>query len=354
MPNENDFSPAEPVSPTEPTVPNLPPTPVVSPTDVTEANVPVPTWSPPWQTFQRRRTYPIGRNFLLIALAIILIAGGLGFTIFATTTQYQALLHSQATTFARQTNVTTLTRATATANVFATANAKIYATATAQTGVTATSITQSTDATATATTLESIFTQATSSTPALTDPLSDNTGNNSWDETSGTVDGSCVFTGGDYHATEARLGYIQPCFAESTNFSNFAYQVQMIFDKGNQAGIIFRATGSKDTFYFFHIGIDDSYALDLYKSAKQATALSHGFSSAITPGLTQANQIAVIAMKGQLLLYANQQYITSITDNTLTSGTIGVAVQDSTNPTEVEFSNAQVWNVSTLSLTATP
>ena len=208
-------------------------------------------------------------TFLLIALAIILIGGGLGFTIFATTTQYQALLHSQATTFARQTNVTTLTHATATANAFATANAKIYATATAQTGVTATSITQSTDATATATTLESIFTQATSGTPALTDPLSDNTGNNNWDETSGTVDGSCVFIGGDYHVAEARQGYLQPCIAESTNFSNFAYQVQMIFDKGNQAGIIFRATGSKGTFYFFHIGIDGSYALDLYKSANQ-------------------------------------------------------------------------------------
>ena len=346
MPDENDFSPLEHVSPTDPTVPNLPP--VVSPTDVTEANVPVTSWAPPPQTFLRHETAPVSRTILLTALAIILIGGGLGFTIFATTTQYQASLHRQATTIARQTNVTTLTRATATANAFSTANAKIYATATTQAGVTATVITRSTDATATATTLGSIFTQATSGTPALTDPLSDNTGNNNWDETSGTVDGSCVFTGGDYHVTEARQGYLQPCIAESTNFSNFAYQVQMIFDKGSQAGIIFRATGSKGTFYFFHIGIDGSFALDLYKSANQPIALSSGFSSAITTGLTQANQLAVIAVKGHLLLYANQQYITSITDNTLTSGAIGVAVQDAANPTEVEFSNVQVWNVPTL------
>ncbi|MEO8956641.1 MAG: hypothetical protein ABI396_05685 [Ktedonobacteraceae bacterium] len=352
MSDENDFSPPERVSPTDPTVPNLPP--AVSPTDVTEANVPVPIWSPPQQTFRRHRTFPISRTILLAALAILLIGGGLGFTIFATTTQYRASLHRQATTVAHQTNVTTLTHATATANAFSTANAKIYATATAQVGVTATVITQSTDASATATTLGSIFTQATSGTPTLTDPLSDNTGNNNWDETSGTVDGSCVFTGGDYHVTEARQGYLQPCIAESTNFSNFAYQVQMIFDKGDQAGIIFRATGSKGAFYFFRIGIDGSYALDLYKSANQTTTLSNGFSSAITTGLTQANQLAVIAVKGQLLLYANQQYITSIVDNTLTSGTIGVAVQDAANPTEVEFSNVQVWNVSTLSLTPTP
>jgi len=351
MPDENDFSPPEHVSPTDPTVPNLPP--AVSPTDVTEANVPVPISSPPQQKFRRRRTFPISRTILLVALAIILIGGGLGFTIFATTTQYQASLHRQATTFARQTNVTTLTHATSTANAFSTANAKIYATATAQTGVTATLTAQSNDTTATATALGNIFTQATSGTPALTDPLSDNTANNNWDETSGTVDGSCVFTGGNYHVTEARQGYLQPCIAESTNFSNFAYQIQMIFDKGNQAGIIFRATGSKDTFYFFRIGIDGSYALDLYKSAKPTTALSNGFSSAITTGLTQANQIAVIAVKGQLILYANQQYITSITDGSLTSGEIGVAVRDATNPTKVEFSNAQVWNVSNLSLTPT-
>ncbi len=348
MPNESDFSPPEPVSPTDPTVPNLPSPPAVSPAAVTEANMPVPTLSPQQQTVRQHSTYPISRNFVLLALAIILILGGLGFTIFATTTQYQASLHRQATTLARQTNVTTLTQATATANTFATANTQIYATATAQEGVTATLTAQGNSLDATATTLQRTFTQATSGTPAFNDPLSDNTTHNSWDETSGTIDGSCVFIGGNYHVTEARLGYLQPCFAESTNFSNFAYQVQLIFDKGNQAGIIFRASVPKDTFYFFHIGIDGSYALDLYKNSQQAITLSNGFSSAITPGLTQANQIAVIAVKGQIALYANQQYITSITDKTFTSGTIGVAVQDGENPTEVEFSNAQLWNVSHL------
>jgi hypothetical protein len=289
-------------------------------------------------------------------MTIILLLAGLALLLIVSSTfLYPMVLNNyfispKATATSVHATITSLARSAMTATAFA----RSAVTATAQAGVTATVITQSSDATATATTLGSIFTQATSGTPALTDPLSDNTGNNNWDETSGTVDGSCVFTGGDYHATEARLGYIQPCFAESTNFSNFAFQVQLIFDKGNQAGIIFRATASKDTFYFFHIGIDGSYALDLYKSAKQATALSNGFSSAITPGLTQANQIAVIAVKGQLLLYANQQYITSITESTLTSGAIGVAVQDAANPIEVEFSNAQVWNVSHLSVTATP
>ena len=357
MSDENEFSSPEHVSPTDPTVPNIPS--AGSPTDPTVPNLPppAPVWPPPRQVFQRRETFPRGRAVTLMVLALILIGGGLGFILLATTNQYQSSLRSQATAFVHQTQQARLAataRSASTANVFSTANANIYDTATAQAGVTATLTAQTDDATATATTLGSVFTQATGGTAALNDPLSDNTGNNNWDETKKTVDGQCVFTSGGYHVIEARLGYLQPCIAESTNYSNFAYQVQMLTDKGNQGGILFRATSSKGSFYFFHIGIDGSYALDLYNSATQAVTLVQGFSPAITIGLAQSNQIAVIAVKGLLYLYVNQQYVTGVEDSTLGSGSIGVAALDSRNPTTVEFSNAQVWNVSNLSFTPTP
>lgn len=291
---------------------------------------------------------------MLMVLALVLIGGGLGFILLAATNQYQSSLRNQATTVARQAHITAATRSAGTANAFSTKDANIYDTATAQMGVTATLTAQSDDATATATTLGNVYTQATSGTAVLNDPLSDNTGNNKWDETSNTVAGQCVFTGSSYHVIEARLGYLQPCIAEATNYSNFVYQVQMLTDKGNQGGILFRATGSNGSFYFFRIGIDGSYALDLYKSATQGVTLVQGFSPAITIGLAQSNQIAVIAVKGLLYLYVNQQYVTSVADSTLTSGSIGVAALDNRNPTTVEFSNAEVWNVTNLSFTPTP
>lgn len=359
MSDENQFVPPERVSPTEPTVPNLPPP--VSPTDATvpDMPIPVPDWPPPQQSYRRHSTFPASTTILLIVLAVILIGGGLGFIIFAATVQYKSTLHSQATAFVhqRQAVITTAqVQAEGTANAFSTADANIYNTATAQAGVTATLTAQTDNATATATTLGNIFTTITSSTTALNDSLSDNTGNNGWDETSASasVDGQCVFTNSAYHVIEARLGYLQPCLAESTNFSNFAYQVQMIVDKGNQGGILFRATGSKGSFYFFRIGIDGSYALDLYKSATQATTLRQGFSAAITTGLTQSNQIAVIAIKGSFYLYINQQFVVALADSTLTSGAIGVAAVDTQASTEIEFSSAQVWNVSSLAYTPTP
>jgi hypothetical protein len=321
----------------------------VSPSDPTVPDLPVPPARPPTQpNFHRRETFPAWATILLILLAIALIGGGLGLIFYTTTVQYRASLQAQATGLANSTvqaRDTARAQEQATANALSTANAKIFATATTQTGVTATATALVENATATATALGVVFTQATSGTAVLNDPLSDNSGNHNWDETHGTVDGQCVFTGAAYHAKAARQGFFQPCFAESSNFTNFVYQVSMIIDKGNQAGIVFRANSTSKALYLFYIRIDGRYSLDLYKSGSQATTLHNGFSPAIMTGAKQTNQLVILAYKSILYLYVNQQFIFSLTNSTLSSGMIGVAALDLKNPTEAEFSNAQVWNI---------
>lgn len=350
MSDKNQFPEPERISPTDVTMPNPP-----SPISYTARTVPASSPGP--EAFRRRETISPGATVLLIVLAIVLIGGGLGFILYAATNQYQATLHSEATTTA---NLTAQARAVtqlhneATANAFAAANNNIYATATTQVGATATLTAQAGNATATATTLANIFAQATSGTSALNDPLSDNAGNHQWDQTSGRVNGMCVFTGGSYHALEAQQGFFQPCLAQTTNFSDFAYQVQMTIDTGTQDGIIFRANSITGSFYLFRIGIDSTYALDLYHNSKLALTLSSGYSAAIATGLKQSNEIAVIAYKSTLYLYANQQFITSVSDSSLNSGKIGVAAIDYSNPTNAEFSNAQVWKISAASFSLTP
>ena len=350
MPDEYQFPERERVSPTDVTIANE--SMRVSPTART-----APAWPPGPEAFRRRETFSPGMIIFLVVLAIVLIGGGFGFILYAATTQYHASLHSEATTIANltaQARLATQIRDRATANAFATASSNIYASATAQAGVTATLTAQAANATATATTLASIFTQVASSPPLLTDPLRDNSGNHKWDQTSGRVDGMCVFTGGDYHVIEARQGFFQPCLAEATNFSDFAYQVQMTIDTGTQDGIMFRANSITGSFYLFRIGTDSTYALDLYHNSKLALTLSSGYSAAIATGLKQANEIAVIAYKRNLYLYANQQFITSVSDNSLDSGKIGMAAIDYSIPTQAEFSNAQVWKVSAASFSLTP
>ncbi len=306
------------------------------------------SWPPPPRNV-RRRTLPAGLTILLITLIFILIMGGLGFIIYSATVQYTTKLHTQATAEALLTRTSlekTQQVSQATANTLATAQANIFATATAIGAATTTASTEASQATATVTALQNMLTQDTTGTPALTDPLSDNTGKSGWDQGTNSLGNTgCVFTGGDYHASEAQLGYLQPCIAEKLNLSNFVYQVQMIIDKGSQGGIIFRANSSKNQYYLFRIGTDGSYALDLYNGATQATTLSNGLSLNITAGLGQSNQVAVIANKNTLYLFANKQFITSVKDSTLSSGQIGVVALDYSTPTQVEFSNAQVWQL---------
>lgn len=306
------------------------------------------SWPPPPRNV-RRRTFPTNLTILLIILIFILIMGGLGFIIYSATVQYRTTLHTQATAEALLTRTSlekTQQVSQATANTLGTAQANIFATATAVGAATTTASTEASQATATVTALQNMLTQDTTGTPALNDPLSDKTGKGGWDQGTNSLGNTgCVFTGGDYHASEAQLGYLQPCIAEKTSFSNIVYQVQMIIDKGSQGGIIFRANSSKTRYYLFRIGADGSYALDLYSGTTQATTLNNGLSLTIATGVGQSNQVAVIANKNTLYLFINRQFITSIKDSTLSSGQIGVVALDYSTPTEVEFSNAQVWQL---------
>src|SRR5690349_19925439 len=121
MSDANQFLDPERISPTDETISNR-----CSLSSGTVLKTPA---SPPGpQAFRRRETISPGASVLLIVLAIVLIGGGLGFIIYAATTQYQATLHSEATATANltaQARVATQIHNEATANAFAIANANI-------------------------------------------------------------------------------------------------------------------------------------------------------------------------------------------------------------------------------------
>ena len=130
--------------------------------------------------------------------------------------------------------------------------------------------------------------------------------------------------------------------------------VQITIDSSGQDGIIFRANNTTGSFYLFRIGPDGSYALDVYRNHSFAVTLVSGISAAITTGIKQTNELGVIANNTTLYLYANKQFIVSVADSTLSTGQIGVVALDYGNPTEAEFTSAQVWKVTSESLSATP
>ncbi|HEY3994283.1 MAG TPA: DnaJ C-terminal domain-containing protein [Ktedonobacteraceae bacterium] len=230
---------------------------------------------------------------------------------------------------------------TATAHSAATGTAQITQ-ATAQTAATSTAQAQ-----ATAQTYQTIYTQATSGTPIVNDPLSSPTFNPLWDITIGSItNGDCAFTQGSYHSTIPTSDYFEPCYALNTNYSNFAFQVDMTITQGDFGGVLLRANTAHSEFYLFRIGVDDSFALYNYANSQgsQAALLLTGSSNAMK-GLNQSNEITVVARQTTMYFYLNRQYLGSSNDNSYTAGEIGVFAESMKNPTDVAFSNAKVWKL---------
>ncbi len=180
---------------------------------------------------------------------------------------------------------------------------------------------------------------------ALNDPLTDNSNGYFWAEGPDT-DGSCAFTSGSYHASTSLSGNVHECYAENTSFSNFTYQTQITILKGDCGGIIFRANNTNLKFYDFLLCQDGSSSLRSYSGSGPFKTLWHSDQGTGTPvlqGLNASNTLAVSANTPAITLYINRLQVAQINDSSFSQGQIGVTAESTGNPTEVKFSNAQVW-----------
>jgi eukaryotic-like serine/threonine-protein kinase len=179
----------------------------------------------------------------------------------------------------------------------------------------------------------------TSGPPAFSDSLSKQDANQ-WDE-----DTECGFNNGTYHASVAGTNFYGYCIASRNTFANFIYQVQMTIVSGDYGGIVFRVNVPK--FYYARIGQDGTYGIYRVKGRDGTFGqeLGGGFSSAIKQGPGQTNQIAIVAQGSKLDLYINQNFVASVIDGSYSDGQVGVIAVPGNSPTDVAFSNAQVWTL---------
>ena len=310
-----------------------------------EEKIPIHTPLP----YRRYTGLPLPVKIIAVILAALLFISGMAFIVYGEITQYRVSLKHGATVLARNTRdaySTVQAQIQQTAAVLNTAQSHIDATATAQANAAANATAAVDNATATASALSNLYTQYTSGDPVFNDSLTDNTGPGQWDEGTPSTNTGCAFVNGYYDVSEATQGNLQPCIAQATSFDSFAYQVNLTINKGNlgQAGLIFRADSSNTSYYFFHIDTTGSFGLDLYDQSGQISNLTQGVNSAITIGLGQSNQLAVVADSDNIYLYANGQYLASVVDSTLSAGKVGLGVVDKSTPVDVQFDTAQVWS----------
>lgn len=247
-----------------------------------------------------RRRFSAGLIALLALLAILLIGGGGGFI-------YYAAIYSP-----HQQQV----QATATAQTHATATAHAQATATVQNPYTH------------------------SGTLVFSDPLTANNQGHRWDENS-----NCAFKDGTYHAIAPDPHYSDYCIADATNYSDFAYQVQMEVLKGDGGGILFHVENTNpNKYYEFDVAQDGSYGLYKADAGKYLT-LTSGSSPVIHQGLNQINVMGVVVQGSKITLYVNGKPIDTVTDSTFSHGQIGVSASVYNQVTEAAFTNAKVWKL---------
>ncbi len=179
----------------------------------------------------------------------------------------------------------------------------------------------------------------------LNDPLTNQNPQINWQEGFNANGASCQFKQGAYYAFQPRQGYFHACIAQMTDFSNFAYEVEMTILHGDYAGILFRAVDSIDShYYLFRVNKDGSYAFKRYIDGADSDAivLDTGFAQAYHPA--QKNRIAAVANGNYLTLYINGQSLVTVSDAAYLRGQIGMlAGSEQQAPAEAAFSNLKVW-----------
>src|SRR6266702_1889162 len=242
-----------------------------------------PSTAGPQGFINRLQRLPKGIAILLVGLLLLVIGEGVGL-FYVTRINSVAAAAVKATATAEARTITTTPVATVTTTITTPANATTPA-------------------------LQNPY-PSFSGTLVLNDPLNNNSQGYNWDEGTGT----CQFSARGYLITETQQKRFQYCTARTTDFSNFAYQVQMVITKGDYGGIIFRANATTGQYYYPRIGQDGSYYLLVYvdNQASHARILTSGLTPSIHMVLNQSNLVAVVA-------------------------------EDEGNLTLVLFSNARVW-----------
>ena len=156
--------------------------------------------------------------------------------------------------------------------------------------------------------------------------------------------GNCQYASNDFEISQSPPSQFYLCNAYQS-FDNFVFEVQMTSVQGDCGGMVIEYDSSSGHGYLLEICPDTQrYVLTRYAGfhASDATVLTQGSSSFISNSST--NTLAIVVNNGAITIYVNQQMVDSVSDNTYTSGLIGLIASSVSNQTTATYTNARVWN----------
>lgn len=112
----------------------------------------------------------------------------------------------------------------------------------------------------------------------------------------------------------------------------------------NNLGILVRYQDDDEGFYWFQISSDGFFAVDRLEGDRWVGIADWQESDAIRQGLGVTNQLRVVCTGDQFTFYANDTWLAAVTDDSLASGSIGLAAGTFGEPgVVVHFDNVQVY-----------
>ena len=120
-----------------------------------------------------------------------------------------------------------------------------------------------------------------------------------------------------------------------------AWQVEGPLD--NNLGLLVRYQGDDDSFYWFQISSDGYYSVDLLQAGEWMSLAAWEPSTAIQQGPGAVNHLVVECDGSEFDFSVNGTYLTTITDPSFASGSIGLAAGAFAEPgVVVQFDNLKV------------
>ncbi|GER81999.1 hypothetical protein KTAU_06370 [Thermogemmatispora aurantia] len=233
--------------------------------------------------------------------------------------------------------------ATAQAQATATVEAQVQATRTAVAGATATAQAQ---ATATAAVWQTATAGRLVYSDALTNADNPATRQANWDR-----NGHCLFGGDGYHVVQAvSLTTTQRiCHEANYSYGNIALSVQMKILSGASGGVFFRLHPnlfSLSSGYLFEVDSQGRYRIARFDGGIEQPFADWASSPALQSGNGVANTLQIIANGSSLSFYANNVYLTTVSDNSYTEGNIGFLGTAGDNDANVVYSNLAIYALS--------
>lgn len=93
----------------------------------------------------------------------------------------------------------------------------------------------------------------------------------------------------------------------------------------NNFGLLVRYQSDEDNFYWFQISADGYYSVDLRQGGEWITLVYWEESDAVQQGVGATNRLRVVCQGSQFSFFANDTFLTEVTDGELGSGSIGLA-----------------------------